>query len=521
MTSDVDTPARSGGDTNKPTSSRTKKKKECICRNSETCKGLSAAFSILEDPRKRFVRIPHFRKATTANNCVRETYLRYILPSHPIHEETTSKYIAAHHFSPNVVCFSKGLIPRTLTKSQMARLGMELEDSMFDEKLLRRVYIVVPNYPLEQSKDDVTTILNQILSESGDEEAKPVSSGEDIVDATVRVKAVQEETCSSNNNDLVEPVVLARLHNAGDEEFPFGATAQSTPIEGMGNQEPLYGDLPDNICIVSISGLDCKENAGRQFARAKSAKFPPSENESKGTKRRDMMDQRPTRTFLRAQSEPILRQTKPSYYPRGILRHTSADSIIVKKPPLRNVNFGTVNIREYPIIPGDNPGGICGPPLTIDWEHQREMTAPVDKYEEARPARRSLYEISIPATVRQQLLRNSGYSMGRIQRSTKEANIIRNRRKSTVGLSHMYALSEAKERWARSVSNATVRRRQKQEEREYIQTALSSRQGLEKELWEQSSLTDEGGSLCEESDTTPRRDETNTSKLSSICCLKP
>jgi len=538
--SDVDRTVCSGGEPNKPTSSRKKKKKECMCGNSETCKGLTAAFSILEDPRKRFVRIPHFRTVTTANNLVREAYLKYILPSHPIHEETPSKYIAAHHFSPIVVCSTEAAVPRTLTKSQMARLGIELEDCMFDEELLRRVYIVVPNYPLKQSKEDVSTILNQILSESGDEEAQPMSPDE-IIGATVRVKAVQEETFSSNNgniepmdvtqkttsasfsNGLVEPAIS--LHNEeGDDEFPFKPTSQSASIEDGDNQELLYGDLPDSLCIVSIVGLNDKPNVRGQFEGTKSAKcLSSSENESKDTKRRDM-DQRATP--LRAQSEPILRRTKQSY-PRGILRHTSTDSVIGKKPASRNVNFGMVSTREYPIIPGDNPGGTCGPPLTIDWEYQREMMARVDMYEEARPVRRSTYEISMPATVRQQLLRNSGHSMGSIQRSTKNANVIRNQRKSTVGLSHMYALSETTERLTRSVSNATVKRRQKQEEREYIQRAFSSRGGLKKEL-SQSSLTDEGTSLDEESETfkvrqTPaRQDEmsTSSSKLSIVCCLK-
>lgn len=52
------------------------------------------------------------------------------------------------------------------------------------------------------------------------------------------------------------------------------------------------------------------------------------------------------------------------------------------------VRFGDVSIRMYPPILGDNPGGVYGPPLSIDWEHQSENWMTVDQFENTRSGER-------------------------------------------------------------------------------------------------------------------------------------
>lgn len=148
---------------------------------------------------------------------------------------------------------------------------------------------------------------------------------------------------------------------------------------------------------------------------------------------------------------------------------------------LQKVNFGNISIREYPIIPGDNPGGKRGPPLTIDWKPQREMSVKLDSYEASRPPRRTQMEFDMPPDVRLRLLQDSGHTLVEIQKFTKKANIARNRRKSTNGLSHFFVFSEAREQLTRSLSNLTFRKRQKQMEREFLRRSLQMDQRYPKE----------------------------------------
>jgi hypothetical protein len=90
-------------------------------------------------------------------------------------------------------------------------------------------------------------------------------------------------------------------------------------------------------------------------------------------------------------------------------------------------------------------------------------------------------EFDMPPDVRLRLLQDSGHTLVEIQKFTKKANIARNRRKSTNGLSHFFVFSEAREQLTRSLSNLTFRKRQKQMEREFLRRSLQMDQRYPKE----------------------------------------
>jgi len=79
----------------------------------------------------------------------------------------------------------------------------------------------------------------------------------------------------------------------------------------------------------------------------------------------------------------------------------------------------------------------------------------------------------MPASVRHELLRDSGYSSSEIQKHLKMANVVRKSRKNTIDMtSHMSGLSETKEKLTRNLSNLTLKRGKKKKEQKYIEKAI-------------------------------------------------
>ena len=137
--------------------------KSCICQDPVACKGLTAGFALLEDPRSGFVRLPRYEPNPTSDHYVernarRAAYLRYLLPCHPVEEDTESKHVAMHHFHPRVVTelTPQRRFPKTLTEEDMDKLGMVKQD---ENKISTVFYIFVPTYPIASAKNDIRRLL--------------------------------------------------------------------------------------------------------------------------------------------------------------------------------------------------------------------------------------------------------------------------------------------------------------------------------------------------------------------------
>jgi hypothetical protein len=173
-----------------------------------------------------------------------------------------------------------------------------------------------------------------------------------------------------------------------------------------------------------------------------------------------------TTQYLVRRATSVAALSSPEKKPRGILSNNKS------RETGFNVRFDTVTIQEYPIMPGDNPACLSGPPLTIDWEPQGEFQAAVDKYEQERPRRRSPGQICMPAGVRFKMLKDSGYTTNEILMYQKQGALIRNTRKRCNEMSHMANMTEMTEKFKRGLSNATIGRGKKQKERTFIQQSL-------------------------------------------------
>jgi hypothetical protein len=92
----------------------------------------------------------------------------------------------------------------------------------------------------------------------------------------------------------------------------------------------------------------------------------------------------------------------------------------------RKVQFSTIEIRQYSITVGDNPGGRCGPPISLDWNYYNISKMNLSNYENCRGPRRNKSELYIPSKERMwTLLKEVGCSMEEIGYASSVAESIR------------------------------------------------------------------------------------------------
>lgn len=98
----------------------------------------------------------------------------------------------------------------------------------------------------------------------------------------------------------------------------------------------------------------------------------------------------------------------------------------------RVTSFSTIEIREYNVTLGDNPGGSAGPPVSLDWDYDESITVEVDYYEQSRPPRRTRNQMHMGSSVRSyMLMRERGFSMKQIHYAAKAAATVRKQRYGT------------------------------------------------------------------------------------------
>ena len=132
------------------------------------------------------------------------------------------------------------------------------------------------------------------------------------------------------------------------------------------------------------------------------------------------------------------------------------------------VAFSTIEIKEYPIIAGDNPSVTIGVPITIAWAPVETRRCTVDDYEERKPSPRSMMELRMPSSYRVDLLRRLGFTRDEIMLGTKAANITRNRRRRTSETMALAPAQEVFKRMTRAMINVIVRRMAKKRERRIL-----------------------------------------------------
>ena len=98
----------------------------------------------------------------------------------------------------------------------------------------------------------------------------------------------------------------------------------------------------------------------------------------------------------------------------------------------RQVSFGHVDIRYYPMELGENPSVSIGPPVQLAWQHDAEETHDLDLYEwERQPKRRQRgrqADMALTHYKRRHILAIAGHSMEEIQAVEKSIHKQQRRR---------------------------------------------------------------------------------------------
>lgn len=100
----------------------------------------------------------------------------------------------------------------------------------------------------------------------------------------------------------------------------------------------------------------------------------------------------------------------------------------------RSVSFHTVEVRSFRVCVGDNPSVLRGPPISLDWECTSTESLNFNEYESSRAPRRRSAEGDMRTTrrMREERLREEGYTARDMRKAVKEVDRIANQREETI-----------------------------------------------------------------------------------------
>ena len=157
--------------------------------------------------------------------------------------------------------------------------------------------------------------------------------------------------------------------------------------------------------------------------------------------------------------------------------------VVTDTNKMASIKFGTVTIREYPMVVGDNPSVTKGVPVTIAWEHLSEVSIDCIKYETVRiknserGRKRNMQEMRMTAMYRFNVLKELGFSLQERKAAMKEATITRKQRHTTYNNIKNMARHEQIERVFSKISNIFSLGMKKRKERNFLKRHVPSLHG--------------------------------------------
>ena len=94
------------------------------------------------------------------------------------------------------------------------------------------------------------------------------------------------------------------------------------------------------------------------------------------------------------------------------------------------VSFGSIDLLVFPLALGDNPSVSVGPPICCGEKLHTRFTVSVDDYEASRPEIRHRESLHVPRMVREDWLRDEGYSRSELRETEEMLLAIKKSRKA-------------------------------------------------------------------------------------------
>lgn len=136
-----------------------------------------------------------------------------------------------------------------------------------------------------------------------------------------------------------------------------------------------------------------------------------------------------------------------------MLNKLKEENVMLPQPiSKKTVSFSTVEIRDYPIILGDNPAVSHGPAVTIDWKPISTVLKTVEMHEATVIVHRRPVQMAIPLVIREFMLRDIGYTSKELLEATRNINRIKAKRAATVRRLQMARLEEVLEGMRKNIS---------------------------------------------------------------------
>lgn len=106
----------------------------------------------------------------------------------------------------------------------------------------------------------------------------------------------------------------------------------------------------------------------------------------------------------------------------------------VRQPkPKKTVRFDNVQVRKYQRILSCNPSCTAGPPVGLGWKYTPSQTYDINRFETHRhPQRRAHRQLLMSRPIREDLLRDLGYTDKDLATAVRQSIKTRNQRKQTV-----------------------------------------------------------------------------------------
>jgi hypothetical protein len=210
----------------------------------------------------------------------------------------------------------------------------------------------------------------------------------------------------------------------------------------------------DTLIIMPISlpkSLSCCSFPQRHEASKRRSSWTKGKQRKESERRVSKLDLIATTTAKRQHTTPAsliltdcetlpsdedTSQSSGSNFRKGCLRVRSQGNSIAQRhgrieKTENAVSWGTIEIHSHVIELGDNPAVSHGPPITLGRERTDSCKLSVDDYESRLEGRRSKRELILPGALREDWLRELGYSRKELREAVSIVKMIKIDRRSS------------------------------------------------------------------------------------------